>query len=172
MRRPAKLALATLLVAGCSPPDGSLAGASPAARPVRAPQVVQEGAFDARGRRLGSGVRVAWLELPRGLTARPKGVNADVMYSADALSPSQVRDFLLPQMLTGSAEELGASVIYRGAMPVDGARDPVRLDVAVMDRPAEGGVLLRITPVSFPNVPAIAEPEARRTLAQEARLAE
>jgi hypothetical protein len=133
---------------------------------------VQEGVFDARGRLLGSGVRVAWLELPRGLTARPKGVNADVVYAAEALSPSQVRDFLLPQMLTGSAEELGAGVLYRGAMPVDGARDPVRLDVAVLDRMPETGVILRITPVSFPNVHAIAEPEARRSLAQEARLAE
>jgi len=162
-----------LLWAACSQRDGSLQGAAPSARPAHvAARPRPPSLYDAEGQLLGSGIRVAWLEVPRGFRERPKGTRADTAYEAEGIPAAHVRAFLFPQMLTGSAEELGEGVLYRGAMPADGRADAIRLDVAVLEVAPKGSIMLRITPVSYPHVAPIPEPEARKLLATEARGAE
>jgi hypothetical protein len=166
------LAALALLALGCREPEGSLPGVRREQRPVvAAPTPPPPPLADAQGRLLGSGVRVDWLELPRGFTARPKAAGVGSAYEASGIAPERVRDFLLAQMLTGSAEELGQGVVYRGAMPVDGRADAVRMDVEVLVTP-RGGILLRITPVTFPHVPTLPEADAKKLLAKEQRNAE
>lgn len=174
MSRSVALALLGLVAtaAACREPEGSLPGVRRELRPVAAEAPpAPPPLYDAQGRLLGSGMRVDWLELPRGFRERPKGKGVGSSFEASGIDPERVREFLHAQMLTGAAEEIGRGIVYRGAMPVDGRADAVRLDIAVL-APPKGDVLLRVTPVTFPHVPTVPEAEAKKLLATEQRRAE
>lgn len=155
----AKSAVQTAAVATQAKP------AAPAAPPLQ----------DAAGNLLPSGERVAWLELPRGLSSFPTGRTVEHLFKARGIAIDRIQAFFGARVVAASTRRQGTDgiVMTRGA-PTSGAQPKqTTLDVSVLRGSTPDEVLVYIyeRPYEEPR-PDFTDANARALLKQQLKRAE
>ena len=128
------------------------------------PPATEVALYDDEGNLLGSGERLAGLELPRGLTPALQDGRRHV-YRSD-VPMVRVQRYFGVRLVTGAVDALPTGgAVYRDAVPRDVQGVPVRLDVRV-EPSSSAPTRVEIVELEPPPVGAPTEAESLRRLQQ------
>ncbi len=167
-----------LLVSSCSAPEQAPAAVRErlAARPttkVAAPAPLP--LYDGTGNLLGSGERVAWLELPRGLTKLDVSSGTFHAYRAEGIASDLMQAFFGSRLIAGQVTRLGANgvLLARGIPPSGSKPKQSLIDVTVVPGVAPDELSVRIVEHPWvPPAPQFSDADARALMKEERKRAE
>lgn len=129
--------------------------------------------YDAAGNLLPSDARIAWLELPRGLTELPNIPEGMRSYWAKGVPIDRIQAFFGARLVAESVRSSNGGARFVRGLPESGAtRETVRIDVNIR---RGGPDLVRVDieeRVSLPPTRPLTEAEARSLAKEELRRAE